>query len=462
MIRPFPFRAFALALALGLGVYSAATAAAAQDPAAAETRRLQKECKGGKGSAAACVGYADRLHDGTGVKKADPAGAAKFLRGLCEKGGVGPACGRAAERLRPSDPALARTLYGLGCSKSDYPSCLAAGYMRRDGVGGPVDMEMARQGFSLACAGKSGVGCFEQGRIYAEGLGGYRKHLGNAINSFAAGCAWKHYDSCLRVGDMTLAGQGVTADAARAIKTYQDACNAGFAPACQKLDAVRRGGRGSAGAAELAARDDAARAFPSTLPKEQRFILASGALKRGDTKLALTALQVLAEEGMADAAFSLGQLYYHGEGVPKDLPRAVRYFERAADGGHPYAKFVMAHFYHNGMVVKHNPIWAIALMRSAAESGIQEADPIWRAWQNDRDAYFDEQQRQMREIARANEESARAAEAANMRRIWGLYAQRQAQQDGGRVCGMVYRSGQANWECMSRDTYDRYYNPAYR
>lgn len=68
----------------------------------------------------------------------------------------------------------------------------------------------------------------------------------------------------------------------------------------------------------------------------------------------------------------------------------------------------------------------------------------------------------MREIARANEESARAAEAANMRRIWGLYAQRQAQQDGGRVCGMVYRSGQANWECMSRDTYDRYYNPAYR
>ena len=101
-------------------------------------------------------------------------------------------------------------------------------------------------------------------------------------------------------------------------------------------------------------------------------------------------------------------------------------------------------------------------MRGLAESGRTEADPIWRAWQADRDAYFNGRDQMIRDMARESEASRYAADVANIARIGALYSGRQNQQQNGQVCGMVYRNNQANQECMSRETYDRYYNPANR
>jgi TPR repeat protein len=49
-----------------------------------------------------------------------------------------------------------------------------------------------------------------------------------------------------------------------------------------------------------------------------------------------------AERGFAEAQFSLGILYLHGEGVPMDLALAKSWFERAAATGHPRAQLNLA------------------------------------------------------------------------------------------------------------------------
>lgn len=464
-MSPFRLSGLLLALVIGLVLAAGSGAARAQDTAA-ETERLSRDCRNGRGAAEACVDYGLRLYNGTGAPQ-DHAGALRVWRAACDKDNA-MACNNASIILRFSelvaqDHPEALRLAEKGCDLGSAAACVRAGYMYRDGLGVAANAEMARRNFSIGCSrsGGDGDGCLQQGRMYADGLG-IARHDGNALNSFRAGCAIQNMESCALVGFMALNGRGMTADADLAVREYRRACDGGVDFACSNLEAIRASGPGGAGYAELTAREAVARTFPANLPQEQRYLLASAALADGNTGLALAAFQALAEEGMTEAAFNLGQIYYNGQGVPQDHARAVRYFQRAVNGGHPYAQFIMAQFYQRGFLVEHNPIWAIALMRGAAEGGIADADPIWRAWQNDREAYFDAQQARMVEQHRQNEESQRQADAANMARIWGLYADRQAQREGGQVCGNIYQGGRANWQCMSRDHFDRYYNPAYQ
>jgi len=46
------------------------------------------------------------------------------------------------------------------------------------------------------------------------------------------------------------------------------------------------------------------------------------------------ALRVLAEQGNADAQFTLGVMYDNGRGVPQDDTEAVRWYRLAADQRH--------------------------------------------------------------------------------------------------------------------------------
>ena len=449
------------ALVMGFGASVSATPASAQDESA-ETQRLVRECRNGRGDAAACGDLAYRLYNGIGATK-DDALALRVADAGCSKGSA-IACLNAGVVLRwsdsiPRDFVQSFAFFERGCGLSNALACLNVGYMRRDGPGVEINAELARRGFSLACANSNGEGCVQQGRIYADGLGNVGKHDGNAVNSYRAGCALDYLEACALAGYMAFNGRGTPIDANYAMRQYMRACEGGVDFACSNLLVVREGGPDGPGYAELATLEAVARAFPSELPPEQRFILAGAAFQNGDIPLAIGAFEALAQEGVADAAFNLGQIYYSGLGVPKDQRRAVRYFERAVDAGHPYAMFIMAQFYRSGFIVDFNEIWAIQLMRAAAEKGIADADPIWRTWQSEMDARFNQRDAEIREMARQNEASQAQADAANMARIWGLYSSGQNRQDNGQVCGTIYRSGQANYECMARETFDRYYNP---
>ncbi len=62
-------------------------------------------------------------------------------------------------------------------------------------------------------------------------------------------------------------------------------------------------------------------------------------------------LQVLAEQGDADAQFAIGDIHWHGLGVKEDPTEAVRWFRRAAGQDHAGAQYQLgtAHLNGNGV-----------------------------------------------------------------------------------------------------------------
>ena len=49
--------------------------------------------------------------------------------------------------------------------------------------------------------------------------------------------------------------------------------------------------------------------------------------------------RALAEQGHAEAQFTLGAMYAAGEGVPQDFVEAVRWYRLAAEQGHAWAQY---------------------------------------------------------------------------------------------------------------------------
>jgi hypothetical protein len=63
--------------------------------------------------------------------------------------------------------------------------------------------------------------------------------------------------------------------------------------------------------------------------------------REGDYETALEYLTKAAELGNAEAHHNLSCLYHDGEGVKKDMKRAFYHSEKAAIGGHPYARHIL-------------------------------------------------------------------------------------------------------------------------
>jgi tetratricopeptide (TPR) repeat protein len=65
--------------------------------------------------------------------------------------------------------------------------------------------------------------------------------------------------------------------------------------------------------------------------------------KEGDYDGAFEYLKEAAESGDAAAHYILGDMYYNGDGVEENEEEAVYHWEKAAVGGHPIARYNLAH-----------------------------------------------------------------------------------------------------------------------
>lgn len=435
------------------------------DPAA-EARRLERECRDGRGDQDACTNYGQALFHGNGVE-ADQPRALRLWRSVCEREGPhdrAVACSNTVYALTrstviPQDFAQAVIFADRACTLGSGSGCARLGYMRRDGQGTAVDGASALQAFDMSCGYRYGEGCREAAFLVARGDLVPQDHV-RSVSLLRQGCVLNDMRACAGLAYNAMNGQGMAVDAALAVREYKRACAGGVAVACSNIQWMHDNASIAVGYDELLAYEAVERAFPPTLPTEQRYLLARATFEGGDIPLAITGFKALADEGLADAAFNLGQIYYSGQGVPPDQAQGVRYINQAASAGHPYAKYLMAYFYRSGHFVDPNEIWSIQLMRSAAEEGgIAEAGPIWQTWQHEMNARYDARDAASRQMALDNEASQAAADAANMARIWGLYSSSQNEQENGQVCGTVYRNNQAHHECMARETFDNYYNP---
>ncbi len=89
----------------------------------------------------------------------------------------------------------------------------------------------------------------------------------------------------------------------------------------------------------------------------------------GDYEAAYRIWKSNADAGDAEAQYSLGILYYYGEGVAEDAAEAVKWFRLAADQDHSAAQTYMGRAYDDGIGVETDDAEAVRWYRAAAAQG---------------------------------------------------------------------------------------------
>ena len=93
------------------------------------------------------------------------------------------------------------------------------------------------------------------------------------------------------------------------------------------------------------------------------------AAKKGDFVSANREWRPLAEQGNANAQFSLGNMYQFGDGVIKDHQIAAQWYERAAIQGVAKAQYNLGFLYYNSQQLSRDDKVAVKWFRLAAEQG---------------------------------------------------------------------------------------------
>ncbi len=120
--------------------------------------------------------------------------------------------------------------------------------------------------------------------------------------------------------------------------------------------------------------------FPSSVPPQSITEDYEKVRDRGHEFLKQTAqipwaaaMHALAEDGNAKAQYDLGNAYYFGNGVEKDINKSTIWLRRAADQGYPAAQSELGVSYERGESVEKDLKEAIRLYRLAADQGYPAA-----------------------------------------------------------------------------------------
>lgn len=111
----------------------------------------------------------------------------------------------------------------------------------------------------------------------------------------------------------------------------------------------------------------APRTTPYTLPEAQE------AVKRNDFKTAAVAFKELAEKGEAEGQIGLGLLHMSGQGVEKDINRAIEWFRLAAAQGNAFAQNKIGEQYKIGEGVERDYAQALKWFKLSADQGYAAA-----------------------------------------------------------------------------------------
>jgi uncharacterized protein len=99
----------------------------------------------------------------------------------------------------------------------------------------------------------------------------------------------------------------------------------------------------------------------------------NAAYKAENYEAAFTAFSAGAEQGLAQAQFSIGVMYMEGKGVPQDDQQALDWYRKAAEQGLPKAQYNMGYIYNNGKGVPQDFKQAAGWYRKAADQGAPKA-----------------------------------------------------------------------------------------
>ena len=80
-----------------------------------------------------------------------------------------------------------------------------------------------------------------------------------------------------------------------------------------------------------------------------------------------------AEYGDANAQYRLGKMYERADRMPKDINKAIYWYNKAAEQNHPGAIMALAELYYYGVEVKQNVHLAFKYFNLAAQNNNMEA-----------------------------------------------------------------------------------------
>jgi len=84
-------------------------------------------------------------------------------------------------------------------------------------------------------------------------------------------------------------------------------------------------------------------------------------------------IRAKAERGFVKQEVELADVYFAGDGVPRDVSEAARWYEKAAADGDPVAQNQIGYFYQAGIGVPRDPVRAAHWYQLASASGLGEA-----------------------------------------------------------------------------------------
>lgn len=92
----------------------------------------------------------------------------------------------------------------------------------------------------------------------------------------------------------------------------------------------------------------------------------------------ISELKNKAEQGNAEAQYSLGVCYRCGDGVEKNVEEAVKWYRKSAEQGYARAQHNLGICYYNGDGVIQNNVKALAWVSAAYANGDNEATKAMR------------------------------------------------------------------------------------
>lgn len=178
------------------------------------------------------------------------------------------------------------------------------------------------------------------------------------------------------LGTLYDAGDGVTADPARASALWAAAADQGLAIAAHNLALLELEQAGQDADRIAAARTRLEQAADAGLARS-RYTLGKmmlvGVGSDPDAALAITHIRRAAEAGYVRAEYNMGKAYRDGLGVVADPAAAVDWFDRAARHGHAGAQEHLARRLATGDGVTADPVMALGFALLAARQDYPDA-----------------------------------------------------------------------------------------
>jgi len=217
---------------------------------------------------------------------------------------------------------------------------------------------------------------YKLGQIYYDGEGIDRNDE-EAAQWFLKAAQQEHAEAQYILGTMYEKGTGVEQSAQEAFRWFSKAAAQGHARALVILDS----GKWSA---YMPMRVEGGEPLPHQGPREiveEPVIVHEAPASHADPapKAPLSQLDkylAKAEKGDVDAQYNLGIMFYHGEGVEKDLDQAILWFHMAADQDDADAQYNLGLMYGKGEGARKDPKKSVEWFKKAAEKDHEGAREI--------------------------------------------------------------------------------------